>query len=887
MNVGGTTSLGTLVVYLTANATQYQRAMNAVQVDTATAMEQAVKTVKYASVAIAGSLALIGAAGVREFGKFDEAMVHSLAILGKVSDDTRKRMEDTARAIGRESTNSADKVAGAYQGLASAGLNAEQSMAALTTVERFAVAGQLEMSKSVLLLTDSVGALGLASLNAAEYQTNITRVADVLAMGANISQASVEELATALQGKVAGGLRLVNKSVEEGVAVLGAFAKAGIKGTDASDKMGQVLRDLQISALEQPQAWQAFGVSVYDASGNMRNFADITEGLEIALAGMSSEQKRMTLTMLGFQDRSVSAMQALLGFSGTIREYQKALEGASGTTDEMAKTQLTAFNAQMTILLNNVKDVLITIGEQLAPVIMTLNGYFHDGANESGNFAASVRDLSDIITTGLVVAIQVVADVIAGWRLVIKGGAVLMAANATVVTNLVAATAEGIQWIIARSVDGLNVLVRFYNQTAGKLSKSIQMGEVQFKGFDFVKGLRFAADVTDDAVSKLAEDFMKLTDKGKPSVKMMERLNVEVQKSQGWKGTLSPIKDVNFQLPKLDMNLSKVLGTVHKMTPEFLEFQKATRDPLGQSMIDSFKNFDKVLAQGLINLDQYNAAVRDVVAKQNQFVMPVKGLQNTTGLDSPDQMIGMENEQKLLEDSYARKLKATQDYYDSLGTLTAAQEQAKLDMLQEMETNYTAMTAEFQYKRMDLILSTGADTFAQMAATMKDGFGEQSAAYKAAFAISKAFAVAQSIVNMHLAISSAMTAQPFFPVGLMMSLKAAAEGASIISNIQQATLSFEGGGSTGSGPRTGGLDGKGGFMAMLHPKEEVTDLTKAGANAMEEVGGAVTVQITQNFYGGVTQADLAQWSQKTKQEAMIGTMEGIKRGGSIRRGIRR
>lgn len=38
-------------------------------------------------------------------------------------------------------------------------------------------------------------------------------------------------------------------------------------------------------------------------------------------------------------------------------------------------------------------------------------------------------------------------------------------------------------------------------------------------------------------------------------------------------------------------------------------------------------------------------------------------------------------------------------------------------------------------------------------------------------------------------------------------------------------LSFDGGGSTGSGSRSGGMDGKGGFMAMLHPNETVIDHT--------------------------------------------------------------
>lgn len=42
--------------------------------------------------------------------------------------------------------------------------------------------------------------------------------------------------------------------------------------------------------------------------------------------------------------------------------------------------------------------------------------------------------------------------------------------------------------------------------------------------------------------------------------------------------------------------------------------------------------------------------------------------------------------------------------------------------------------------------------------------------------------------------------------------------------------SFDGGGSTGSGPRSGGLDGKGGYLAMVHPQETVIDHTRASVN---------------------------------------------------------
>jgi hypothetical protein len=50
--------------------------------------------------------------------------------------------------------------------------------------------------------------------------------------------------------------------------------------------------------------------------------------------------------------------------------------------------------------------------------------------------------------------------------------------------------------------------------------------------------------------------------------------------------------------------------------------------------------------------------------------------------------------------------------------------------------------------------------------------------------------------------------------------------------------SFDGGGWTGNAPRTGGLDGQGGFLAMMHPQERVIDTTRGGGGPM-----AITVNV--------------------------------------------
>lgn len=51
-------------------------------------------------------------------------------------------------------------------------------------------------------------------------------------------------------------------------------------------------------------------------------------------------------------------------------------------------------------------------------------------------------------------------------------------------------------------------------------------------------------------------------------------------------------------------------------------------------------------------------------------------------------------------------------------------------------------------------------------------------------------------------------------------------------------LSFDGGGTTGGGARAGGLDGKGGFLSILHPQETVLDHTR---NQSAGGSGSITV----------------------------------------------
>ena len=56
--------------------------------------------------------------------------------------------------------------------------------------------------------------------------------------------------------------------------------------------------------------------------------------------------------------------------------------------------------------------------------------------------------------------------------------------------------------------------------------------------------------------------------------------------------------------------------------------------------------------------------------------------------------------------------------------------------------------------------------------------------------------------------------------------------------------SYAGGGYTGNGPRSGGLDGQGGFLAVMHPRETVIDHTKSAPTAAGSTNITIHVDAT-------------------------------------------
>lgn len=93
---------------------------------------------------------------------------------------------------------------------------------------------------------------------------------------------------------------------------------------------------------------------------------------------------------------------------------------------------------------------------------------------------------------------------------------------------------------------------------------------------------------------------------------------------------------------------------------------------------------------------------------------------------------------------------------------------------------------------------------------------------------------------------------------------------------------FEGGGFTGMGARAGGIDGRGGFPAILHPNETVIDHQKG------QTGGVVINQ-SLNFATGVQDTvrnEVLQMLPDIAETSKSAVLEAMQRGGNFRKAMR-
>ncbi|HCI5632880.1 TPA: phage tail length tape measure family protein [Klebsiella variicola subsp. variicola] len=197
--------------------------------------------------------------------------------------------------------------------------------------------------------------------------------------------------------------------------------------------------------------------------------------------------------------------------------------------------------------------------------------------------------------------------------------------------------------------------------------------------------------------------------------------------------------------------------------------------------------YEKTRADIYQNTDnQLPSTVRNVVGNTT----PTGGQLSGTFGGMQQQYSQLDQAQKDLDAWLARKEEA----YLKAGAITAEGEAR----MQKTRADAANAAAVIEAQKSAIITSTTQSMMDSGLSILADGFGQQSGIYKAAFAASKAYAIAQSMVAINAGIAQAASLP--FPSNLMAMATVAMETANIVSNIKAvADTGFASGGYTGPG----------------------------------------------------------------------------------------
>lgn len=265
--------------------------------------------------------------------------------------------------------------------------------------------------------------------------------------------------------------------------------------------------------------------------------------------------------------------------------------------------------------------------------------------------------------------------------------------------------------------------------------------------------------------------------------------------------------------------------------------------------------YEKTRADIYQNTDmQLPSTVRNVVG----YTAPTGGQLSGTFGGMQQQYSQLDQAQKDLDSWLSRQEEA----YAKAGVITAEGEAR----MQKTRADAANAAAVIEAQKNAIITSTTQSMMDSGLSILANGFGEQSGIYKAAFAASKAYAIAQSMVAIKAGIAQAASLP--FPSNLMAMATVAMETANIVSNIKAvADTGFASGGYTGPG-------GKYQPAGIVHKGEYVFDqasTNRIGVSQLEALrnGKPLDATLSKPGFGTGVQNVNSDNSRKTTIHAPI------------------
>ena len=217
-----------------------------------------------------------------------------------------------------------------------------------------------------------------------------TKVADMLAAGANVSSASVRDLAMGIQQ---GGVRVRGGQAADRAPhhLCGRADQRGpVPGRDGATALKNAWMRLFDPTEEATGLMQRLGVAVYDANGNMKQLPDIIDVFNKALSPFNQETRNAYLSTIFLSD-GMKAMIPLLGLGKDGFLELESQVTRSGAASDLAGARMKGLGGALEGLRSQVETFLMSESRRF---LDTLEGWVRGIADfipQAGGHAAGVQ----------------------------------------------------------------------------------------------------------------------------------------------------------------------------------------------------------------------------------------------------------------------------------------------------------------------------------------------------------------------------------------------------------------------------------------------------------------------------------------------------------------
>lgn len=395
------TTVGVVEAKITADASQFDRAMGRVRSSLGGIGTAAVQAGKVASAAIAGSAAAAAVKGVTAFSGFESGMQEVFTLLPGASEQAFAAMEADVKDFSREfGVMTEDAIPALYQAL-SAGVPPDNVFEFLETAQMAALGGVTDLETAVDGISSVVNAYGAEVMSA-------TEASDLMFTAVRLGKTDFGQLSSSLF-QVAPIASSMGVGFDQVTAALAALTAKGVPTSVAATQIKGAISELGKEGTKASDAFKEIAGTTFTdfiASGG-----DIGEAFNM-MAGAADAAGASVLDSFG----SIEAGQAVLALTaGGGEQFAAALDemaASSGATEQAFETMDQGIGRSFDRIKAGINVLLIEIGEKLAPYIETAINWIVENFDTFKETAVEVGETATTVFGHIVDAVEPVVDLI-------------------------------------------------------------------------------------------------------------------------------------------------------------------------------------------------------------------------------------------------------------------------------------------------------------------------------------------------------------------------------------------------------------------------------------------------------------------------------------------